>query len=135
MRIVDSADWRDRLTYETPYRVADVMPGDPARCAACPADAGAHDRDHLWAVKHRHPTNHGGFVRFYCEAHVPERKQPVAAVTRPAPARRAAPRAATARTPKAPAPSDVVRAMCPDCFVEVSAAGECGICGIRNLIG
>ncbi|SDQ06220.1 glucose-6-phosphate dehydrogenase [Microbacterium sp. cf332] len=132
MRIVDSADWRDRLTYETPYRVADVIPGDPARCAACPTAEPAQSRDRLWAVKHRHPTNHGGFVRFYCDAHVPERTQPTApAVTRTATATRRAPRATSTRTPKAPAPSDVVRAMCPDCFVEVSATGECGVCGIR----
>ncbi|MDD7962969.1 glucose-6-phosphate dehydrogenase [Microbacterium thalli] len=131
MRIVDSADWRDRLTYETPYRVAEVMPGDAARCASCPADAAPYDRDHLWAVKHRHPTNHGGFVRFYCEAHVPERKLPAVPVVRAAPARRSTPRSAASRTPQTPAASDVVRAMCPDCFVEVSATGECGICGNR----
>lgn len=132
MRIVDSADWRDRLAYETPYRVDEVIPGDPARCAGCTADTPAWDRAGLWAVKHRHPTNHGGFVRFYCDTHVPERKPAPVVAARTAPAKRASTRTAAApRTPKAPAPSDVVRAMCPDCFVEVSATGECGVCGTR----
>ncbi len=131
MRIVDSADWRDRLTYETPYRVADVIPGDPARCAACPPATPAHDRAILWAVKHRHPTNHGGFVRFYCDLHLPAREEPVSVVAERAKPARRAPRGTATRTPKAPAPSDVVRAMCPQCFIEVSAAGECGICGTR----
>ncbi len=135
MKIVDSADWRDQLSYETPYRVDEVIPGDPARCAGCPADAEPIDRSALWAVKHRHPTNHGGYVRFYCADHLPARPAaPVAPVAKPA-ARRAAPRAtARASSPQRTTPAnraDVVRAMCPDCFVEVSAAGECGVCGIR----
>lgn len=130
MKIVDSADWRDRLAYETPYRVDEIIPGDPARCAGCAADVEPWDRAALWAVKHQHPKNHGGFVRFYCQTHLPPR--PVA----PAPVRepvRRAPRSSTPRAPRtsAPAVTDVVRAMCPDCFVEVSATGVCGMCGAR----
>lgn len=138
MKIVDSADWRDRLAYEAPYPVAEVLPGDPARCAVCTADIAPYDRAELWAVKHRHPKNHGGFVRFYCAAHLPARPvapppAPVRAAAARRPAARPAARASEPRVPRstAPLPSDVVRAMCPDCYVEVSATGECGMCGAR----
>ncbi len=131
MKIVDSADWRDRLAYDTPYRVDEIMPGEPARCVSCPAGIDPWDRAALWAVKHRHPKNHAGFVRFYCQTHLPPR--PAAA---PAPIResaRRAPRATTPRAPRAAAVSvaDVVRPMCPECFVEVSATGVCGMCGTQ----
>lgn len=130
MKIVDSADWRDGLAYETPYRVEDVLPGDPARCAGCSADTEPWDRAALWAVKHRHPKNHSGFVRFYCAEHLPPR--PVVKTVEPVkPVRRRA-AAPASRAPRATAPStstDVVRAMCPNCFIEVSATGTCGVCG------
>jgi hypothetical protein len=96
----------------------------------CGNSSSPRDRAELWAVKHRHPHHHDGYVRFYCSEHVP-RVAPV--VSRAAPARKAAPRRAPAenRVPprRAPAATDVVRAMCPDCFIEVSAAGVCGNCG------
>lgn len=133
MKIVAGADWRDAIPFETPIVVADLAPGDDARCAACPAEAPALARTELWAVKHRHPKNHSGFVRFYCAEHRPA--PPVAPVTE-LPARRAsAPKPRARRepvstvAPRRPAPSDTVRAMCPDCYVEVSATGECGMCG------
>lgn len=122
MRITRSADWRDTLTFDVPLRVADVAPGAPARCASCPADAGERDRAELWVVKHRHPTNPAGFVRFYCAEHTPQPPR-VASDARRQAAR--APRQARAKVP------EVVRAMCPNCFVEVSATGDCGICGER----
>lgn len=133
MKIVDSADWRDRLAYETPYRVDEIMPGEPARCVGCPADTEPWDRAALWAVKHRHPKNHGGFVRFYCQTHLPPR--PVVA---PAAVREPVRRAPRSNTPRSAAPrasaatvADVVRPLCPECFVEVSATGVCGMCGTR----
>lgn len=133
MRITRSSDWRDALSFDMPFRAADVAPGEPARCAACPGDADALPRTDLWAVKHRHPTNPAGFVRFYCAAHTP--KAPARPVAAAAPARASrAPRREPARRetiPKRQAPTDIVRAMCPDCFVEVSATGECGMCGQR----
>lgn len=135
MRIVEGADWRDELGFDRPVRVADIAPGDPARCAGCPSDAAPHAREELWAVKHRHPTRHGGYVRFYCDAHRPAPPQPVAAPAAPkrAPARRTRPAAEPSRAPARArtAASDVPRAVCPNCFVEVPASGVCGMCGER----
>ncbi|QKJ18183.1 glucose-6-phosphate dehydrogenase [Microbacterium hominis] len=130
MKIVDSSDWRENLPFETPTLVADVVPGEPTRCVGCGADSALHERSELWAVKHRHPKNHSGFVRFYCAEHRPAvvvAPAPVVAAAKPKAARKpAAPRTTTPR----PTPSiDRVRAMCPDCFLEVSATGECGMCG------
>lgn len=131
MRVASSADWRDALPFETPLPAADVTPGDPARCSGCPADVAAWERDALFAVKHRHPNHHSGFVRFYCAAHVPAAAPPAPAA--PAPARRAR----TERSPRERAApqrrvvEDKPRPVCPDCFIEVSATGVCGMCGER----
>ena len=136
MKIVESADWRDSLPFESPVLVADIAPGDDARCVGCGADSAPRPRTELWAVKHRHPKNHGGFVRFYCAQHKPApaarpASVPLASTSpgRAATARRApaAPRPAPVRRPTAP--SDRVRAMCPNCFIEVSAKSVCGHCG------
>lgn len=127
MRVASAADWRDRLAFETPVVLADLMPGDDTRCFACGPDSELLPRAAIWAYKHRHPKNHDGYVRFYCSAHVPAaRRAPVAEPARRARAERA-PRAD--RMPRRPAPTDVVRPMCPNCFIEVSATGECGVCG------
>jgi len=132
MKIVSSSDWRDAIGFDAPVIVADVVPGEPTRCVACGTDGALFDRTELWAVKHRHPKHHGGFVRFYCASH-----KPVAA---PAPsiplAAAKAPRTPRAeRRTAAPRPTAVTdrptRAMCPDCFVEVSAGGDCGMCGTQ----
>ena len=127
MRVVSSADWRDGVPFETPVLVADVAPGEPSRCFVCGGDSQLRERTELWAVKHRHPNDHGGFVRFYCADHRPAPK-PVAVV--PAVAARKAP----ARERKAPAARrepviERQRETCPNCFVEVTANGECGMCG------
>lgn len=128
MKIVAGADWRDAIPFDSPVPVADLAPGEAARCAGCGPDAPLHPRTDLWAVKHRHPKNHSGFVRFYCAAHRPAPPAPVVVESRPA--RAARPR--EDRVPRRPAPSlDATRAMCPNCFVEVSATGECGMCGER----
>jgi hypothetical protein len=131
VKIVASADWREQIPFETPMIVADLAPGEPARCFGCGADSEPRERTELWAFKHRHPKNHDGYVRFYCNVHVPvvqRRPEPVA----PARARPASrPRSERTTAPSRPAHTDVVRAMCPNCFVEVSATGECGICGTQ----
>lgn len=131
MKIVSSSDWRDAIAFDTPVIVADVVPGEPTRCVGCGADGDLHPRTELWAVKHRHPKHHGGFVRFYCHTHVPTIAPPP-----PAPILRA--KAAPARaerrssTPRPiPMTDRPTRAMCPDCFVEVSAGGDCGMCGLH----
>ncbi|MFG6445383.1 glucose-6-phosphate dehydrogenase [Microbacterium sp. P06] len=127
MRVVSSADWRDGIPFETPMIVADLAPGEPTRCFVCGASSEPRPREELWVVKHRHPNDHGGFVRFYCEEHRPVFVTPVveyAGRSRPAPRRE--PREAPAR--RAPV-VEKQREMCPNCFVEVSATGECGMCG------
>lgn len=131
MRITRSSDWRDNLAFDVPLRAADVAAGEPARCAACPADSPELPRTDLWAVKLRHPTNPAGFVRFLCAAHTPKAStsKPTAPVARAARPRSSAP--VRERVPRRPARTDVVRAMCPSCFVEVAATGECGMCGQR----
>ena len=136
MKVVASSDWRDGIPFDTPVIVADVLPGEETRCSVCGGDSPLRARTELWAVKHRHPKHHDGFVRFYCVEHLPEItpvEVPVAPIRPAARASRAAPRTSPApRTPTAPrtpAALDRVRAMCPDCFVEVSALGLCGICG------
>lgn len=135
MKIVSSQDWRDAIRFDAPVLVADVVPGDATRCVACGADGPLYERTELWAVKHRHPKHHGGFVRFYCEAHKP------AAAPPPAAAPVASARARTAAAPRAqrrttsPKPTPITdrptRTMCPDCFVEVSVHGDCGMCGAQ----
>jgi hypothetical protein len=135
MRIAESSDWRSALPFETPVLVAEVSPGDDSRCFGCGPEAEALPRTELWAVKHRHPKNHSGFVRFYCADHKPAAPviaaAPAPVSARRAPARRE-PRAPRETIPRRPAVSDAPpRAMCPDCFVEVSATGECGMCGTK----
>lgn len=134
MKITTGDDWRSQLVYDVPVLVADVLPGDPARCGACPYDAAPHPRTDLWAVKQRNPKNHNGEVRFFCAVHVPEKKpEPAPEPLKRASARSAAPRARSAapaaprRTPVAERP----RPVCPDCFVEVPPTGVCGMCGER----
>lgn len=127
MRIVASSDWRDGLPFEVPVLVAEISPGEDTRCFVCGADSTPLPRTELWAVKHRHPKNHSGYVRFYCAAHrpAPPRLTPVVDPRRSASARgehRAAPRRST---PAVERPA----ALCPNCFVEVPATGVCGICG------
>ena len=122
MQIRTSSDWRDALPFDTPVRADEAVPGEPARCAACPVSEPARDRADLWAVKLQHPNNPAGFVRLYCGAHRPQpRPAPAAAQSRP---RRAAP-----RKPAAPTVPERQAALCPDCFVEVPSSGLCGMCG------
>lgn len=128
MRIATGSDWRDGLPFDTPTLVADVVAGEPTRCVVCGVDSELRPRTELWAVKHRHPKHHDGYVRFYCAAHTPAPRRVEPVVVERRTQKRSAPRAAS---PSRPAASDVVRAMCPDCFVEVSATGECGMCGQR----
>ena len=131
MKIVASADWRDSVPFENPVLLEDVVPGEPTRCFTCGPESEPLPRTELWAFKHRHPKNHDGYVRFYCAYHVP------AAVLPPAPAAQAAPtrakssssRPAAERRVSKPVIPERQRAMCPNCFVEVSATGECGMCG------
>ncbi|WP_159499159.1 glucose-6-phosphate dehydrogenase [Microbacterium sp. 18062] len=128
MKVVSSSDWRDALPFETPLLVADVAPGEPTRCATCGTSADPIPRERLWAVKHRHPNNHTGYLRFYCADHVPAAKVPEP----PAPTRRTiAQRERSAATPtrRAEPVVEKPRAVCPDCFIEVSATGRCGMCG------
>lgn len=123
MRVVAASDWRDGIAFETPYILAEVLPGDPARCAGCGAAAEARPRTELWAYKHRHPKNHDGYVRFYCAVHVPAAKRPAATDSaKTAKTRKTATPRRTAAPEKAPL-------LCPECFVEVPATGVCGICG------
>lgn len=133
MRFDSAHDWRDAVAYDSPTVVADVAPGDDTRCSACGAASAPRPRSELWVIKHRHPTNHHGYVRFYCRAHLPviERPRP-AAPERPARSRgRAAPREPRATARRAAPAVEKPRAMCPNCFIEVSATGDCGMCGAR----
>lgn len=122
MRVVASRDWRDDLPFDKPVVVADVSPGEASRCFVCGPDAEARPRTELWAVKHRHPKHHGGYVRFYCAEHRPAPPRPEPVVER-RPAARRSPSRSTATVVERP------RAICPNCFVEVPPAGVCGICG------
>ncbi len=141
MKVVESADWRSSIPFESPVLVADIVPGDPTRCATCGTDSAEFERTELWAYKHRHPINHSGYVRFYCRTHVPvaARPEPESAPVRAGTSRReSTPRATPRResTPRATprltsADVDPSRAMCPNCFVEASATGECGMCGTQ----
>ncbi|MFT4230063.1 MAG: glucose-6-phosphate dehydrogenase, partial [Microbacterium sp.] len=76
MRVVAASDWRDDIPFETPIVLADAIPGEPARCSTCGGSSDPLPRTELWAVKHRHPKNHDGFVRFYCAEHRPAVKAP-----------------------------------------------------------
>ena len=129
MRVETSADWRGSIPFESPMIVEDLVPGDPTRCVTCGMSSEPLPRNELWAFKHRHPNHHDGFVRFYCRTHVPvveRREEPPAAKAR----RKAAPKSERTVAPRRVQPTDVPpRAMCPDCFIEVSAQGVCGVCG------
>lgn len=128
MKIVAGADWRDDIPFDKPVRVADIAPGDPAHCALCGAGSAPLPRDELWALKHRHPQNHAGYVRFYCAEHRPK-PAPVAA---PPVATRSRPQRERVAAPKRSIPvEEAPKALCPNCFVQVPATGECGICGER----
>lgn len=130
MQIRTSSDWRDALPFETPVLASEAMPGEASRCARCPADEPLKERTELWAVKHRHPNNHAGFVRLYCLEHRPA-VAPLPPVSAP-PAARArkstAPRAPRTSRPT-PSKPERVAAVCPNCFVEVPTSGICGVCG------
>jgi len=128
MKITRSSDWRDALPFEIPLRASDAVPGEHTRCAGCGADSPVFAREDLWVVKHRHPNNHAGFVRFYCTDHRPQLKVAAAPVTR----RETARRERVASTPRHVAPVvERPATLCPDCFVEVPATGVCGMCGQR----
>ena len=71
MKITSTSDWREEIPFETPMIVAGLVPGDPTRCSVCGGDSELRPRTELWAVKHRHPNQHAGFVRFYCQPHLP----------------------------------------------------------------
>lgn len=130
MQIRNSSDWRDALPFETPLAAAEAVPGDPARCAGCKADVEAYSRDELWVVKHRHPNNPAGFVKFYCAEHRPEPPQRAAEpVTVKSVRARGAAAAPRERRVSAPVIPERVAALCPDCWVEVPPTGVCGMCG------
>ena len=124
MRVTATSDWRDGIPFETPVLVADLIPGEPTRCSVCGVNSEPLPRTELWAIKHQHPNHHSGHVRFYCRTHLPviQRAAPVSS-SRPERRERRAPARRPAVADAAP------RAMCPDCFVEVSATGVCGMCG------
>lgn len=130
VQIRNSSDWRDSLPFELAVAASDAVPGDATRCAGCGPDSEPWPREALWIVKHRHPTNPAGFVRYYCADHKPVAK--VAPASAAAPAR--PPRTRAASTPrKAAAPIIPERpaVFCPDCFVQVPATGVCGMCGTQ----
>ena len=127
MRVAASSDWRDGIPFETPLIVADVLPGDDARCSVCGGESPVRPRTELWVIKHRHPRHHDGYVRFYCLEHRPVVAPIESAVARARPA--AARGARRPSTPRSPAAAEKPRALCPDCFVEVPPTGVCGMCG------
>ena len=126
MRVAASSDWRDGIPFETPLIVADVLPGDDARCSVCGGESAVRPRTELWVIKHRHPRHHDGYVRFYCLEHRPALAPIESAAARERPAARGAHRPST---PRAHAAAEKPRALCPDCFVEVPPTGVCGMCG------
>ncbi|WP_214466417.1 glucose-6-phosphate dehydrogenase [Microbacterium flavescens] len=128
MKVVASSDWRDDLAFDTPTLVSDVIPGDDTRCSVCGGDSELLPRTELWAVKHRHPKQHDGYVRFYCLAHRPAVLAPPIAPA--APARKTASRSQRIAAPRRPTSvEDRPRAVCPTCWVEVPSTGLCGVCG------
>ncbi|WP_204965072.1 glucose-6-phosphate dehydrogenase [Microbacterium dextranolyticum] len=132
MQIRNSSDWRDALPFELPVAAADAVPGDPTRCAGCGPESEPWPREALWVVKHRHPTNPAGFVRFYCADHKPTPKLAPAPAAAPERARRT--RAASSAAPRkvaAPTIPERPAVFCPDCFVQVPATGVCGMCGTQ----
>ena len=128
VQIRNSSDWRDALPFELPVPAAEAMPGEPTRCAGGGPDSEPWPREGLWIVKHRHPNNPAGFVRYYCADHKPTPKLAPPPVSAPERARRTR-AAATPRKAAAPSIPERVAVLCPDCFVEVPASGVCGMCG------
>jgi hypothetical protein len=130
MKITTTSDWRQSIPFDTPMLVADVVPGEPTRCFTCGTASELRPRTELWALKHRHPNDHAGYVRFYCRTHLPAVQQRTAAAE---PRAKSVPARSERRAPahRPVASSDKVRAMCPDCYVEISATGICGMCGQR----
>jgi hypothetical protein len=128
VRVNSGSDWRDDIGFDSPVLLADVLPGEDARCATCGADSEPRPRTELWAVKHKHPKHHNGFVRFYCREHTPVivRREPAAP---PKASRERAARAPRATAPRRPAAVETPKAICPNCFVEVPPSGVCGMCG------
>ncbi|MDE0546160.1 glucose-6-phosphate dehydrogenase [Microbacterium sp. C7(2022)] len=127
MKITSSSDWRDAMAFEIPVPAVDVLPGEPTRCVGCGPDAAPHPREELWAVKHKHPNNHSGYVRLYCSAHAPKPERRVVEPNRRSNgARRTAERLASPRRDVA---VERPRELCPNCFVEIPPAGTCGMCG------
>ena len=122
MKFAGTSDWRDAIAFDTPMIVADLVPGDPARCSTC---GQLRPRTELWALKQRHPHQHDGYVRFFCREHLPKVEPPVP----PAETRRSSARAGRAPAARRTPVAEKQRAMCPNCFIEVSAAGVCGVCG------
>ena len=122
MKFAGTSDWRDAIAFDTPMIVADLVPGDPARCSTC---GQLRPRTELWALKQRHPHHHDGYVRFFCREHLPKVEPPVP----PAETRRSSARAGRAPAARRTPVAEKQRAMCPNCFIEVSAAGVCGVCG------
>lgn len=127
MKVIATSDWRDGVAFETPVVVADVFPGAVTRCSVCGSGSELRPRSELWAIKHRHPNDHGGHVRFYCHTHLPVvQRSPASPPAKRgdgpgvARARRSAPRATV---------TEKTRDVCPDCFVEIPATGVCGMCG------
>lgn len=133
VQIRNSSDWRDALPFELPVSAAEAVPGDATRCSGCGPTSEPWPREALWVVKHRHPTNPAGFVRFYCAEHKPAAKMAPAAAAAPERARRTRAAAGSPAPRKAPAPIIPEReaVLCPDCFVQVPATGVCGMCGAR----
>ena len=126
MRVAAASDWRDGLPFDTPVLVSEVLPGEATRCSVCGGDSELRPRTELWAVKHRHPRHHDGYVKFYCLEH-----RPVIERVAPAPERARAARRPTGprSSPRRTAAVEQPRALCPDCFVEVPPTGVCGMCG------
>ena len=127
MKIRNSSDWRDSLPFEIPVAAAEAVPGEPTRCVGCGPDSEPWPREALWVVKHRHPNNPAGFVRYYCADHKPAAKI-APPVSQPEQARRAP---ASPRKLAAPTIPERPAVMCPDCFVQVPATGICGMCGTQ----
>lgn len=126
MKVAASSDWRDTIAFDTPTLVAELSPGDPARCSVCGADSELRPRTDLWAVKHRHPKHHSGHVRFYCREHAATFSRP--STPDPPTARvasRGERRPAVRRAPVVEKQAQI----CPDCFVEIPPTGVCGMCG------
>ncbi|HWI31518.1 MAG TPA: glucose-6-phosphate dehydrogenase [Microbacterium sp.] len=126
MKITSSSDWRNGVAFDTPMIVADLVPGEPTRCSGCGVASEPRPRTELWAIKHRHRNDPAGYVKFYCRTHLP--------VVQPAAAPSASRPAVRERRPASRRPAlatETTRAMCPDCFIEVSATGVCGMCGTR----